>query len=193
MADLSFIIRADTKELDVAYKKMEQLDKRADELTKKLSSSQPGSKEFAELNKQLSALEKQYESTVKKVAELENKLAETAGKTSKTVTSSTSTEAQAYESIVSSIQQVLGKKNENLALLAKEEMAIKQVALERRTLEKLEKNSAISNQEAAKQRARDTAQTSCFRTSSRTQCRNKGSAGGRYIHEADVSYSGSNA
>ena len=153
MADLSFIIRADTKELDVAYKKMEQLDKRADELTKKLSSSQPGSKEFAELNKQLSALEKQYESTVKKVAELENKLAETAGKTSKTVTSSTSTEAQAYESIVSSIQQVLGKKNENLALLAKEEMAIKQVALERRTLEKLEKNSAISNQEAAKQRA----------------------------------------
>ena len=51
MADLSFIIRADTKELDVAYKKMEQLDKRADELTKKLSSSQPGSKEFAELRK----------------------------------------------------------------------------------------------------------------------------------------------
>ena len=47
----------------------------------------------------------------------------------------------------------MGKKNENLALLAKEEMAIKQVALERRTLEKLEKNSAISNQEAVKQRA----------------------------------------
>lgn len=153
MADLYFKIVADTKELDEAYKKLEKMGKLSDEVTKKLVSSDPGSKEFKELNKQLSALEKQYEATVKKVAGLEAKLVEMTGKTARAVTSSTSTEAQAYESIISSIQQVLGTKNENLALLAKEEITIKQLAAERGKLEMLEKNNAISIQEAAKQRA----------------------------------------
>lgn len=153
MADLYFKIVADTKELDEAYKKLEKMGKLSDEVTKKLVSSDPGSKEFKELNKQLSALEKQYEVTVKKVAGLEAKLMEMTGKTARAVTSSTSSEAQAYESIISSIQQVLGTKNENLALLAKEEITIKQLAAERGKLEMLEKNNAISIQEAAKQRA----------------------------------------
>lgn len=152
MADLYFKIVADTKELDEAYKKMERMDKLSDKITQKLKSSDPGSKEFKELNKQLSALEKQYEATIKKVAELEGKLASATGGTAKKVTSSTSTEVQAYESVITAIRDVLGTRNENLALLAKEEIAIKQIASERRTLEQLEKNKAISTQEAIRQR-----------------------------------------
>lgn len=153
MADLYFKIIADTKELDEAYKKMEQTDKLADQITKKLSASHPGSKEFNALNKQLADLNKQYEAMVKRVAELEAKLSENANKTVKTVTTSTNTEVQAYESVIKAIQDVLGTRNQNLALLAKEEIILKQVSTERRTLEQLEKNGAISAKDAATQRA----------------------------------------
>lgn len=153
MADLSFIIRADTKELDELYKKMEQADKLTDQITKKLSTSQPGSKEFNELNKQLTKLNKQFETMVKRVAELEAKLSENAVRTVKAVTTSTNTEVQAHETIIKAIQDVLGTRNQNLALLAKEEIILKQVSSERRTLEQLEKNGAISAKDAATQRA----------------------------------------
>ena len=93
MADLNFIVRADTKELDALYKKMEQADKLVDQITKKLSTSQPGSKEFNALNKQLADLNKQFEAMVKRVAELEAKLSENAGKTAQTVTTSTNTDS----------------------------------------------------------------------------------------------------
>lgn len=153
MADLYFKIIADTKELDEAYKKLDQMGKLSDELMRKLSSADPGSKEFKELNKQLSALEKQYEATVKKVAQLEGKLAGMTGKTANSVLASSNIEAGAYESVTATIQQVLGVRNQNLTLLAREEAAIKQVASERRALEQLERNNAITAKEAARQRA----------------------------------------
>ncbi len=74
MADLWFKIKADTSELDEAYKRLAEINKMVRNFNKGLSEVEPGGKKFKELSKQLSTLEKDYESAVKKIAELENAL-----------------------------------------------------------------------------------------------------------------------
>lgn len=74
MADLWFKIKADTSELDKAYKRLSEIEKLVVSFNKKLSEVEPGGKKFKELSKQLSTLEKDYENSIKKIAELENSL-----------------------------------------------------------------------------------------------------------------------
>lgn len=74
MADLWFKIKADTSELDGAYKKLAEIDKMVRNFNKKLSEVEPGSKKFKEISKQLTTLEKDYENAIKKIAELESSL-----------------------------------------------------------------------------------------------------------------------
>lgn len=74
MADLWFKIKADTSELDGAYKKLAEIDKMVRNFNKELSEVEPGSKKFKEISKQLTTLEKDYENAIKKIAELENSL-----------------------------------------------------------------------------------------------------------------------
>lgn len=71
MADLWFKIKADTSELDKAYKRLSEVEKLIASFNNKLSKSEPGGKAFKEISKQLTSLEKQYEQTLKKIASLE--------------------------------------------------------------------------------------------------------------------------
>ena len=71
MADLWFKIKADTSELDKAYKRLAEIDKMITNFNKKLTESEPGGKAFKEISNQLTSLEKQYEQTIKKIASLE--------------------------------------------------------------------------------------------------------------------------
>lgn len=71
MADLWFKIKADTSELDKAYKRLSEVEKLITSFNKKLSEAEPGGKAFKEVSKQLTALEKKYEQTLKKIALLE--------------------------------------------------------------------------------------------------------------------------
>ena len=71
MADLWFKIKADTSELDKAYKRLSEVEKLITSFNKKLSEVEPGGKAFKEVSKQLTALEKKYEQTLKKIALLE--------------------------------------------------------------------------------------------------------------------------
>lgn len=74
MADLWFKIRADVSELDKAYKRLAEIEKKVADFNKRLSETEPGGKKFKELSNQLTSLEKDYENSIKKIAELENAL-----------------------------------------------------------------------------------------------------------------------
>lgn len=74
MADLWFKIKADTSELDKAYKRLAEIEKKVADFNKRLSETEPGGKKFKELSNQLTSLEKDYENSIKKIAELENAL-----------------------------------------------------------------------------------------------------------------------
>lgn len=74
MADLWFKIRADVTELDKAYKRLAEIEKKVADFNKRLSETEPGGKKFKELSNQLTSLEKDYENSIKKIAELENAL-----------------------------------------------------------------------------------------------------------------------
>lgn len=71
VADLWFKIKADTSELDNAYKRLAEIEKLVANFNKELSEVEPGGKKFKEISKQLTSLEKQYEQTFKKIASLE--------------------------------------------------------------------------------------------------------------------------
>ena len=71
MADLWFKIKADTSELDKAYKRLDEIGKMVVNFNKGLTGAEPNSKTFKEISKQLASLEKQYEQTLKKIASLE--------------------------------------------------------------------------------------------------------------------------
>lgn len=74
MADLWFKIKADTSELDKAYKRLAEIEKKVADFNKRLSETEPGGKKFKELSNQLTSLEKDYENSIKKIVELENAL-----------------------------------------------------------------------------------------------------------------------
>lgn len=74
MADLWFKIKADTSELDKAYKRLSEVEKLITSFNKKLSEAEPGGKKFKEISNQLTTLEKDYDKAIKKIAELENSL-----------------------------------------------------------------------------------------------------------------------
>lgn len=74
MADLWFKIKADTSELDKAYKRLSEIEKLITSFNKKLSEVEPGGKKFKEISNQLTTLEKDYDKAIKKIAELENSL-----------------------------------------------------------------------------------------------------------------------
>ena len=74
MADLWFKIKADTSELDKAYKRLSEIEKLITSFNKRLSEVEPGGKKFKEISNQLTTLEKDYDKAIKKIAELENSL-----------------------------------------------------------------------------------------------------------------------
>lgn len=74
MADLWFKIKADTSELDKAYKRLSEVEKLIASFNKKLSEVEPGGKKFKEISNQLTTLEKDYDKAIKKIADLENSL-----------------------------------------------------------------------------------------------------------------------
>ena len=74
MADLWFKIKADTSELDKAYKRLSEIEKLITSFNKRLSEVEPGGKKFKEISNQLTTLEKDYDKAIKKIAELENPL-----------------------------------------------------------------------------------------------------------------------
>lgn len=74
MADLWFKIKADTSELDKAYKRLSEIEKLITSFNKRLSEIEPGGKKFKEISNQLTTLEKDYDKAIKKIAELENSL-----------------------------------------------------------------------------------------------------------------------
>ena len=74
VADLWFKIKADTSELDKAYKRLAEIEKLVANFNKELSEVEPGGKKFKELSNQLTILEKDYENAIKKIAELDNAL-----------------------------------------------------------------------------------------------------------------------
>lgn len=74
MADLWFKIKADTSELDKAYKRLSEVEKLIANFNKKLSEVEPGGKKFKEISNQLTTLEKDYDKAIKKIGELENSL-----------------------------------------------------------------------------------------------------------------------
>lgn len=74
MADLWFKIKADASELDKAYKRLSEIEKKVADFNKRISETEPGGKKFKELSNQLTSLEKDYENSIKKIAELENAL-----------------------------------------------------------------------------------------------------------------------
>lgn len=74
MADLWFKIKADTTELDKAYKRLGDIERRIDSFTKKLNNSSPEGKMFKTIARELSSLEKEHEKAIKKIVGLENAL-----------------------------------------------------------------------------------------------------------------------
>lgn len=74
VADLWFKIKADTSELDNAYKRLAEIEKLVANFNKELSEVEPGGKKFKELSNQLTTLEKDYENAIRKIAELDNAL-----------------------------------------------------------------------------------------------------------------------
>ena len=152
MADLSFNIKANTQELEKALKAMDDLEKKVNELNGKLNSASSG-KEFSALSKQISDLEGRFESLSKKAAEMQKNIIDNTNKAAETTKESANIETQANESMIASIEQILGTKNQNLLLLAKEQSALSQVQTEKRLLDVLEKNGVITVQNATNRRA----------------------------------------
>lgn len=80
VADLWFKIKADTSELDNAYKRLAEIEKLVANFNKELSEVESGSKKFKELSNQLTSLEQQYEKALKKIASLETIIQKQANK-----------------------------------------------------------------------------------------------------------------
>lgn len=149
MADLWFKIKADTSELDRAYKRLSEIGKEVADFNKKLSESEPNGKAFKEISKQLTSLEKQYKQTLERVASLEaanqdhaQKEAENHRLISQAIKESISSEKLKQETEKTSIQQ--SKAQVEVIKLELEELKKK------RAFDNDAKKRAVSEEEVAR-------------------------------------------
>lgn len=135
VADLWFKIKADTSELDKAYKRLDEIGKMVVNFNKGLTGAEPNSKTFKEISKQLASLEKQYEQTLKKIASLETASQEYAQK-----------EAENQRVISQAIKEAVSseklKQESSKASIQNSKAQIEAIKLE---LEELKKKRAFDN------------------------------------------------
>ena len=151
MASISFIITAKYKEVEEATKAIKKLE---DQLTK----VDPKSTTFTKLDKQIGDLEKKIQKAITTITQLENryvdatKMQEQSLSSTNKVTDSMSKERDLYATLSNSIQNVLGVRSANIALYAKEQVILNELALEKRKLSLEESRGNISLEEANERR-----------------------------------------